>query len=199
MRQRRGGCDTQPPLQRAWLSSGGTRFAKERTIADRAATKQCLVTFMCGNAPWSVRAPLSGSPRRSAASPPCADEGHQFRSRRPPAHQLQRRGPDCQLLTHTPNRRSSHSDRGTSTFVTMRRLRHPIEWPATFFLWHRRRVSPRSLQNGPSPRWNDLSEVRRSPPWSAGQLEAHVYGTPGVWASSVGQDWYQSLRISGSR
>ena len=114
MRQRRGGCDTQPPLQRAWLSSGGTRFAKERTIADRAATKQCLVTFMCGNAPWSVRAPLSGSPRRSAASPPCADEGHQFRSRRPPAHQLQRRGPDCQLLTHTPNRRSSHSDRGAT-------------------------------------------------------------------------------------
>jgi hypothetical protein len=94
MRQRRrGGCDTQPPLQRAWLSGGGTRFAKEHTIADRAAAKQCLVTLMCGNAPWSVRAPLSGSPRRSAASPPCADEGHQLRGRRPSAHQLQRRGP----------------------------------------------------------------------------------------------------------
>jgi hypothetical protein len=52
MRQRRGGCDTQPPLQRAWLSSGGNRFAKEHTIADRAADKQCPVTFMCGNGPW---------------------------------------------------------------------------------------------------------------------------------------------------
>ena len=52
MRQRRGGCDTQPPLQRAWLSSGGTRFAKGHTIADRGAAKQCRVAFMCGITPW---------------------------------------------------------------------------------------------------------------------------------------------------
>jgi hypothetical protein len=32
-----------------------------------------------------------------------------------------------------PDHRSSHSDRGTSTFETIRRLRHPIEWRATFF------------------------------------------------------------------
>ena len=63
----------------------------------------------------------------------CADEGHQLRGRRPPAHQLQRRGPGCRLLTHTLNQRSSHSDRGATTFETMRRLRHPIEWRATFF------------------------------------------------------------------
>lgn len=52
MRQRRGGCDTQPPLQRAWLSSGGNRFAAEHTIARRATAKQCPVTFMCGNGSW---------------------------------------------------------------------------------------------------------------------------------------------------
>ena len=110
----------QPPLLRASLSSGGNRFAKEHTIAHRAAAKQCPVTFMCGNEPWE-RKRTAIQLAETIGGITCA-------------HQPERRGRRCRV-THP------HAPTGvvhTATAVPVhskpiRQLRHTIEWHVTFF------------------------------------------------------------------